>query len=137
MVFHWSLSDSRFPQVSRTLFSILTDLNNAVVRMVSTRPLILKSSSPFINLSVTVSRAPITVGITVTFISHRFFPFPSKIEVFILLFTFFQFYSVVSWDSKVHNIASSLFFVDYYYYYYYYYLIFILLLVGFFYTSIN
>ena len=38
MVFHWSLSDSKFPQVSRTLLSILAVLNNAVVWMVSTRP---------------------------------------------------------------------------------------------------
>ena len=32
--FHWFLSDSEFPQVSRTLLSILADLNNAVVWMV-------------------------------------------------------------------------------------------------------
>ena len=44
MVFHWSLSDSKSPQVSRTLLSILAVLNNAVVWMVSTRPLISKSS---------------------------------------------------------------------------------------------
>ena len=31
MVFHWSLSDSKSPQVSRTFSSILADLNNAVV----------------------------------------------------------------------------------------------------------
>ena len=31
------------------------------------------------------------------------------VEVLILLFTFFQFYSVVSRDCKVHNFASSLF----------------------------
>ena len=31
MVFHWSLSDSKSPQISRTLLSILADLNNAVV----------------------------------------------------------------------------------------------------------
>ena len=37
MVFHWSLSDSKSPQVSRTLLSILTVLNNAVVWLVSTR----------------------------------------------------------------------------------------------------
>ena len=44
-----------------------------------------------------------------------FFQFPSKVEVLILLFLFFQFYSVVSRYSKVHNLASSLFFfVDYY-----------------------
>ena len=37
-----------------------------------------------------------------------------KVEVLILLFTFFQFYSVVSRDSKVDNFANSLLFVDYY-----------------------
>ena len=40
MVFHWSLSGNKSPQVSRTLLSILADLNNAVVWMVSTHPLI-------------------------------------------------------------------------------------------------
>ena len=49
MVFHWSLRDSKSPQVSRTLLSILTVLNNAVVWMVSTRPPTSKSSSPFSN----------------------------------------------------------------------------------------
>ena len=38
MVFHWSLSDSKSPHVSRTLLSILAILNNVVVWMVSTRP---------------------------------------------------------------------------------------------------
>ena len=47
MVFHWSLSDSKSPQFSRTLPGILADLNNVVVWMVSTGPLIFKSSSPF------------------------------------------------------------------------------------------
>ena len=111
MVFHWSLRDSKSPQVSRILLSILADLNNAVVWMVSTPPLISKSSSPFINPFVTVPRAPIIIDINVTFIFHRFFPFPCKIEVFILLFIFFQFYSVISRDSKVHNLACSFFFV--------------------------
>ena len=69
MVFHWCLSDRKSPQVSRTLLSILADLNNAVVSMVSTRPLFFKSFSPFINSSVTVLRAPITI---VTFMFHSF-----------------------------------------------------------------
>ena len=73
MVSHWSLSDSKSPQVSRTLLSILADFNNAVVCMVSTRPLIFKSSSPWTSLLVTVPRAPITISITVTFIFHSFF----------------------------------------------------------------
>ena len=50
MVFHGSLIDSTSPQVSRTLLSILADLNNAVVWMVSTRALISESSGPCKNL---------------------------------------------------------------------------------------
>ena len=111
MVFHWSLSDSKFPQVSRTLLSILAVLNNAVVWMASTRLPISKSSSPFSNPLVTVPNAPMTIGIIVTCMFHSFFQFPSKVEVLILLFTFFQFYSVVSRDNKVDYFASSLFFL--------------------------
>ena len=73
MVFHWSLSDSKSPQVSRTLISILDILNNAVVWMVSTHPPTSKSSSPFSNPLVTVLNAPITIGIIVTFMCYSFF----------------------------------------------------------------
>ena len=66
MVFHWRLSDSKSPQVSRTGLSILTVLNNDVVWMVSTRPPTSKSSSPFSNPLLTVPKAPITIGIIVT-----------------------------------------------------------------------
>ena len=110
MVFHWSLSDSKSPQVSRTLLSILAVLNNAVIRMVSTRPPTSKSSSTFSNPLVTVPNAPITIGIIVTCMFHSFFRLPCKVEVLIPLFTFFQFYSVVSRDSKVDYFASSFFF---------------------------
>ena len=107
MVFYWSLSGRKSPQVSRILLSILADFNNAVVWTVSTRPLISKSFSPCINPSVTVPRAPITIGIIVTFMFHSFFNSLAKVEVLILLFAFFQFYSVASRNSKVHNLASS------------------------------
>ena len=40
----------------------------------------------------------------------QFFLFPSKVKVLIFLFTSFQFYSMVSQDSKIYNFASSLFF---------------------------
>ena len=73
MVFHWSLSDSKSPQVSRTLLSILAVLNNYVVWMVSTRPPNSNSPSPFSNPLVTVLKAPITIGIIVTFMFHSFF----------------------------------------------------------------
>ena len=49
MVFYWILSDSKSPQVSRTLLSILAVLNNVVVWMVSTRPPTSKFSRPFNN----------------------------------------------------------------------------------------
>ena len=68
MTFHWSLSDSKSPQVSRTILSILAVRNNVVVWMVSTRPQTSKSSSPFNN-----PNAQITIGIIVTCMFHSFF----------------------------------------------------------------
>ena len=73
MVFRWSLSDSKSLQVSRTFLSCMAVLNNVVVWMVSTHPLVSKSSSPFNNPLVTVAKAPITIGIIVTFMYHSFF----------------------------------------------------------------
>ena len=73
MVFHWSLSDSKSPQVFGTLLCILAVLNNIVVWMVSTRPLIYKSSSSFNSPLVTVPKAPIIIGIIVTLMLHGFF----------------------------------------------------------------
>ena len=116
MVFHWRLRKSKSPKVSRTLLSILSVSNKAVVWMVSTRPPTSKSSRLFNNPLVTVPKAPITIGIIVTFMFHSFFQFSSKVEVLISLFTISQFYSVFRRDSKVDNFADFLFlfFVDYY-----------------------
>ena len=72
MVFQRSLRDSKSPQVSRTLLSILAVFNNAVVWMVSTSPPTSKSSSPFSNPLVTVPNTPITIGIFVTCMFHSF-----------------------------------------------------------------
>ena len=122
MLFHWSLGGSKSPQASRTLLSILVNLNNAEVwmvvlndgvgLMVSTRPVTSKSPSPFNNPLVIVPKAPITIGIIVTFMFHSFF-FNSlaRSRYFFFFFTFFRFYSVVSRDSKVDNFANSLFFL--------------------------
>ena len=73
MVFHWSLSDSKSPQVSRTRLWILAVLSNAVVWIVSTCPPTSKSSQPFNNPLVIVPNAPITIGTIVTFMFHSFF----------------------------------------------------------------
>ena len=70
--FQWSLRDSRSPQVSRTLLSILAVLNNAVIWIVSTSPPTSKSSRPFNNPLVIV---PITIGTIATFMFNSFFNF--------------------------------------------------------------
>ena len=57
---------------SRILLNILADLNNVIVWIVSSRPLISKSSNPCTNPSATVLRVPFTIGITVTLIFHPF-----------------------------------------------------------------
>ena len=108
MVYHWSLSDSKPPQVSRTLLSILAALNDAVVWMVSTRPLISKPSSPCTNPLVTVPRVPITIGITVTFMFHSFFNSLARSR-YLSFFSLIHIYFDVCRDSNVPNSASSLF----------------------------
>ena len=87
MVFLWCLNDGKSPQVSRTLLSVLVNLNNAVVWMVSTHPLISRSSSPFNNSLVTVPRALITIGTILTFIFYPFFQSPNKAKVLHFLST--------------------------------------------------
>ena len=77
--------------------------------MVSNRLPTSESSSPFNNPLVTVSKAPIIIVIIVTFMFHIFFQFTCNLEVLILLFKFFQFYSVVSQYCKVYNFESTLF----------------------------
>ena len=60
-------------QASITLLSILADLNNAVVLMVSFRPPIFNSSSSLSKHLETVPSATITIGITVTIMLNCIF----------------------------------------------------------------
>ena len=56
--FHLRLSDSKSPQVSSTVRSILANLTNAIAWIVSTRSIISKSSGPFsISLVILVQRS--------------------------------------------------------------------------------
>ena len=107
MVFHWSLSDSKFPQVYRTLLSIMAVLNNVVVWMVSTRPPTSKSSSPFSNPLVIVPNAPITIGIIVTFMFHSFFNSLARSRY---LSFFSHSFSFILWSAGTAKATSSLFF---------------------------
>ena len=107
MVFHLRLSDSKSPQVSRTLLSILTVFNNAVVWMVSTRPPTSKSSRPFNNPLVTVPKAPITIGIIVTFIFKMYFQFSSKVEVLLSLLLSFNFQLYFRFLTILHRFITQ------------------------------
>ena len=105
--FHWSLSDSKYLHVSRTLLSIQTNFKYAVVWIVSTRPLVFKFSSPCTNPLVTVPRASITIGIVVYFMFQSFFSFLARSSYLSLFSPFFNF---TLWNDKVHYSAGSLFF---------------------------
>ena len=91
MIIYWSLSESKTLQVIRTLLSILTDLNNAVVSTVSTEPLISMSSNLFVNTLQIIPSAPITVGITVTFTFYCYFSSQAKSRYLSLFSRFFNF----------------------------------------------
>ena len=71
MVLHWSQNDRKSFQFSRTLLSILANLKNAIILMVSIHPLIFNSSRPlFQAFWGLVPNASVKTDIT---ISHFFF----------------------------------------------------------------
>ena len=70
VVIYWNLIDSLFPQVSRTHLSILVDVNNAVIWMVSILPLIYSSFRTFPKLLRIVPSTPNTTNIMLNCIFH-------------------------------------------------------------------
>ena len=114
MVFHWSLSDSKSPRVSRTRLRILAVLSNAVVWIVFTRPQTSKSSRLFNNSLVIVPNAPITIGTIVIFMFHSFFnslAMSRYLSFFSLSFRFIL-WSAATAKSTILQILFF-FFVDY------------------------
>ena len=109
MVFLWSLSDSKSPQVSRTRLMILAVLSNAVVWIVSTCPPTSKSSRPFDNHLIIVPNAPITIGTIVTFMFHSFFNSLARSRYLSFFSLFFRF---IQWSAGTakSTIFQSLFF---------------------------
>ena len=91
MVFHWSLSDSKSPQVSKNLLNILNDLNNATAWMVSTRPLFSLSSCPCTKSFVDRTERTNYNWYHRHLHARFFFQFSSKVKVLNSLFAFFQF----------------------------------------------
>ena len=112
MGFYWRLSDSKSPQVPRTLLSILDDLINSVVWMVSVLLRISNSSSRFSKLLGVISSTPTTNDITVTLTFKSFFLVLWQ-NLSIYLFACFYFYTEVRQNSKIISAANS-FFVNWY-----------------------
>ena len=104
MVFLWRLNDSKLPQVSRNLLSILAVFNNAVVWIVSTRPPNSKSFRPFNNPLFTVPKEPIRIGIIITFMFHIFFNSLARSRYLPLILHSFSF---ILWSAD--NFADFLF----------------------------
>ena len=109
--FHWSLSDSKSPQVSRFRLRILAVLTNAVIWIVSTRPPTSKSSRPFNNPLVIVPKAPITIG---TFMFHSFFNSLAKSRYLSFFSHSFRFIQWSAGTAKSTILQVLFFFVDYY-----------------------
>ena len=112
MVFHKSFCDSKSPQVSWTLLSILTDLNNTVV-LNGFRVFWFVCCGNFssiwgpfrVNQLQVVSPSP--SWYTVLLVLWKVL---CNIQVFVSLFAFFYFHSVVHLNDKIHLTASSLLF---------------------------
>ena len=116
MIYHRGLSDNKFPQVSRTLLSILDVLSNAVVWIVSTRLPTSKSSRPFGNPLVIVPKTPIAFGTIGTFMFHSFFNSLGRLKYL----SFFSYsFSFILWSARtakstILQIIIFFFFVNHY-----------------------
>ena len=114
MVFHWSLSDSKSPQVSKIRLRILAVRSNAVIWIVSTRPPTSKSSRPVNNPLVIVPKAPITIGTIVTFMFHSFFNSLVRSRYLFFFSHSFRFCGSPGQQSRQFCKFSFFFVVDYY-----------------------
>ena len=120
-----NLNDSKSPQVSRTLFSILAVLNNVVVWIVSIRPPTSKSPRPFIIIIVIiiiiiiVPNASIIIGIIVTFIFYSFFNSLARSRY---LSFFSHSFSFILWSAGTakSTILQVLFFFSFFFFVNYY-----------------
>ena len=82
--------------------------------MVSTRPLISRSSSPFINPLVTVLSASITIGINVTFMFHSIFSSLIRSRYLSFFSHSFNFTLWSAGTAKSSILQVYLFFINYY-----------------------
>ena len=105
MVFYWIPRKRKSPQVSRksqngSFLSILADLNNMVIWMVSIRPPIFNSSSPLSEHLETVPITPLAIGITANFMFHSIFSSLARSK-YLSLFSFSLIFTL--WSTKTEK----------------------------------
>ena len=110
MVFHCSICKSKFPQISRTLLSILDNLNNEVVRMVSIHPPISYSSGLLTKPWEIVPSARVIIGITATFMFHSSLASSKYLSLFsfTLIFPLYSTGTAGSTIQEVHFFSCKL-----------------------------
>ena len=109
--FHWSLNDSKCPQISKTLLRILADLDDSVFRFVSILPLISLSSIFFHSFRWPFQMYQLLLA-SRTIIFHCLFNsllFTMNIEAFVYLFAFFYFRSEVRPNNKLDSTVTCFF----------------------------
>ena len=122
MIIHRSSSDSKSPQVPKTLLSTLADLNNAVVCMVLISPPISNSSSIISKLLVAIPSVLITSGITITLMFCSFYSslarskYLSHFFFFFFFFAFFDFQFMVHRNEETHYWVGSFFFSSFFFF---------------------
>ena len=90
-----SLSESKFLQISRTLLSILANLNNSVVWMIFSFSLSSKYSRSFSQTLAIIPSTHIAIGNTVTFVFYYLFQSSINVCVLTCLFTFFYHFTAL------------------------------------------
>ena len=100
---NWSLSDIKYPQVSRTLLCIRDDFNNAVVCVILILPPIFNSSSVFCKLLGSVQRSSTTPSPTCFKVFSALWQDPGNY----LSYRFLLFLLYASLISKLYRVISS------------------------------
>ena len=102
MIFHLSPSDCNSLQVFWFLLSILGDLSNAVIWMVSIHLPISISPSPFVKSLGIVLSALITIGITDTLMFHCLFSSLARFKYLSVSFFFCFFFlrGLIQWSAR-------------------------------------
>ena len=102
MVFHWSVSDNKAPDISRTLRNILVDFTSAVGGMVWILPLIFSSADFFFRPLGTLSSAPLPLISSSPSCSTACSVLWQDLDICFIFSLSFIFILLLGWKSKIH-----------------------------------